>query len=204
MADIPIVLLAAGSSSRMGQAKQLLAWGKQTLIEFQLEKLLQTGNPVIVVLGSSAEQIIPVVKKYSVSIVINENWESGMGTSVAAGASKVLSDFPDANSVLYTLIDQPLITVAHLQNLVGKFSPGQQQIIASQSKKGWLGVPALYDAFYFRELSELTGEQGAKTLIKKYSRNVISLDAGELLEDMDTIDKYHQLFARFSTADQNK
>ena len=44
MAKIPILLLAAGSSSRMGQPKQLLPWGNQTLIEHQIHMLQQTGN----------------------------------------------------------------------------------------------------------------------------------------------------------------
>ncbi|HPF52804.1 MAG TPA: NTP transferase domain-containing protein, partial [Draconibacterium sp.] len=71
MDKIPIILLAAGSSSRMGQPKQLLSWGKQTLIEFQVEKLLKLGNPVYVVLGSSSDQILPLLSKYRVNVVLN-------------------------------------------------------------------------------------------------------------------------------------
>ena len=68
MANIPIILLAAGASSRMGQPKQLLPWGEQTLIEHQIHTLLKTGNPVNVVLGSNSKLVIPVIEKYPVNI----------------------------------------------------------------------------------------------------------------------------------------
>ena len=85
MVKIPILLLAAGSSSRMGRPKQLLPWGKQTLIEHQIQTLLQTGNPVNVVLGAHSESVIPVIKNMGSFIFFNPDWEQGMGSSIAAG-----------------------------------------------------------------------------------------------------------------------
>lgn len=196
MAEIPILLLAAGGSSRMGQPKQLLNWGKTTLIEYQISKLLEPGNPVIVVLGSSSEKITPIIEKYPVSIVINENWEKGMGTSVSCGMNYVEANFPSANAVLFALIDQPMVTEEHFRNLIKSFTPEKKQIIVSKSKTGWLGVPAIFDISYFGELSQLSGEQGAKTLIIKYLSNVISVEGGEILEDMDTPEKYRQLLEK--------
>ncbi len=190
MDKIPIILLAAGGSKRMGQPKQLLPWRNTTLIEFQIQKLLQIGNPLIIVLGSSASKIIPLIKKYPVKVVVNTNWETGIGGSVATGMQKVVAEFPSAKAVLFSLIDQPLVSLEHIQKLLLNFNSGNQQIIASQAKNGWLGVPALYDACYFDELQKLSGEQGAKTIIKKYSLKVIPVDAGEALEDMDTPESY--------------
>lgn len=196
MDKIPIILLAAGSSSRMGQPKQLLSWGKQTLIEFQVEKLLKLGNPVYVVLGSSSDQILPLLSKYRVNVVLNPKWEEGMGTGVAAGIKQVLTDFPNSKAVIYTLIDQPLVTIAHLQKLIDSFTPGREQIIVSHSENGWLGVPALYDAVYFPELLGVKGKHGAKSIIKEYFHKVIRIKAGEELEDMDTPEKYRQMLER--------
>jgi molybdenum cofactor cytidylyltransferase len=71
MADIPLILLAAGGSTRMGRPKQLLPWGNQTLIEYQIQTLQKTGNPVNVVLGSNANLVIPVIEKYNVTFFIN-------------------------------------------------------------------------------------------------------------------------------------
>ena len=193
MADIPIILLAAGGSSRMGQAKQLLEWGGKTLIEFQAEKLLKLKKAVYVVLGSSNEEILPILENYPIKVIVNSAWKNGMGTSVAAGIEKVLQENPDVNAVVYSLIDQPLVSTDHIQKLMDAFTPNQQQIIASRSENGWLGVPALFDASYFNELRMLKQDSGAKTIIKKHLSKVTSVDAGNLLEDIDTPEKYLEL-----------
>ncbi len=85
MAKIPILLLAAGGSSRMGQPKQLLPWGNRTLIEHQILTLQKAGQPVNVVLGSNSDLVMPVIEKYPVNIFVNPNWESGMGSSISFG-----------------------------------------------------------------------------------------------------------------------
>lgn len=193
MADIPIILLAAGGSSRMGQAKQLLEWGGKTLIEFQVEKLLTLKRAVYVVLGASKEKILPLLEKYPINIVINSGWKNGMGTSVAAGIDNVLLNNTDVSAAVYVLVDQPLVSINHIRKLIDTFIPGQHQIIASRSENGWLGVPALLDASYFNELRFLKGDSGAKAIIKKHISKVISIDAENLLEDIDTPGKYLKL-----------
>lgn len=193
MDKIPILLLAAGGSTRMGQPKQLLPWGGQTLIEHQIQTLLQTGNPVNVVLGSNSNLIIPVIEKYPVNIFINTDWESGMGSSISFGIGRMIQKYPDANGVLITLLDQPLITTSYLQTMLDAFRSDCRQILVSRSSSGWTGVPVLFDRCYFAELSELKNDEGAKKIVKRHEENVILLDAGELLEDMDTPKTYQQL-----------
>ena len=95
MAEIPILLLAAGSSSRMGQPKQLLPWGDQTLIGHQIQKLIKTGHPVHVVIGSNSELILPVIEKFPANILINKDWELGMGSSISFGIKQIIQNFPD-------------------------------------------------------------------------------------------------------------
>ena len=196
MADIPIILLAAGGSSRMGKPKQLLPWNSQTLIEHQIQTLLKTGNPVNVVLGSHSNHIIPVIEKFKINIIINKNWEKGMGSSIAIGISGLTNKLPDAEGVLFTLLDQPLVTVEHLRKMLDVFQPGKQQIVVSVSDAGWKGVPALFDKCYFDELQSLDGEQGAKIVMKSHAQNVKQVECGNLLEDMDTPEKYQQLLDR--------
>lgn len=197
MANLPIILLAAGSSSRMGQSKQLLQWGDKTLIEHQIQTLISTNNSVITVLGSDAEKIIPLIEHLPVSYLINKKWESGMGSSVVAGIDFITKKFPNAEGVLFTLIDQPLVTSSYIKKIIGKFNPQKEQIIASVSDEGWQGVPALFDKFYFEELAGLNGEKGAKAIIKQHLNNVSEIKGGEILEDMDTIEKYEKMLARY-------
>ncbi|MFY9152632.1 MAG: nucleotidyltransferase family protein, partial [Prolixibacteraceae bacterium] len=186
MAEIPILLLAAGGSSRMGQPKQLLPWGNLSLIEHQIQTLLKTGNPVNVVVGSNSDLVMPVLEKYPVNIFVNANWESGMGSSISLGISQIKDRFPEVTGVLITLLDQPLITTAYIEKMLASFQPGSQQILVSHSSSGWTGVPVLFDVCYFKELTELKNDEGAKKVIKLHNANVILLEGGEILADMDT------------------
>jgi molybdenum cofactor cytidylyltransferase len=204
MDKIPILLLAAGSSTRMGQPKQLLPWGKQTLIEHQIQTLLQTGNPVNVVIGSNSDFILPVIQKFPVRIFIHTDWESGMGSSISFGIGRIIQKFPDVNGVLITLLDQPLITTAYLQTMLDAFHSDCRQIIVSRSASGWTGVPVLFDRYYFAVLAELQNDEGAKKIIKRHNENVILLDAGELLEDIDTPETYQQLLKKYMNSSSTK
>ena len=197
MAKIPILLLAAGGSTRMGQPKQLLPWGKQTLIEHQIQTLQKTGNPVNVVLGSNSDLIIPVIEKFPVNVFVNNEWKSGMGSSISGGISQINQRFPEVAGVLITLIDQPMVTTFYLEKMLYAYQPDSQQIIASRSASGWTGVPVLFDRCYFNELSELADDEGAKKIIKRYEESVIFMEGGELLEDMDTMQTYKQLLSKF-------
>lgn len=193
MNKIPVILLAAGGSVRMGQPKQLLPWGKKTLIEHQVENLLNIDNPVVVILGNASDLVIKVLEKYNTEIVINENWETGLGSSVVSGIKHVIEKFPDSNGVMTALLDLPLISVQHYHNLLKNFQPGTGQIIISTSADGWKGVPAVFDKCYYDELKTLKGDEGAKNIIRKYMDKTISIDCGILLKDLDTQEDFQRL-----------
>ncbi len=197
MVEIPQLLLAAGYSERMGQPKPLLSWGNQTLIEHQIGTLLQTGQPVVVVLGAYSEDILPVIEKLPVTIVINEKWSEGMGTSISFGVNAIRENLANADGVLISLIDQPLITLQHFNAMIKKFEPDKNQIVTSKSAEGWIGVPALFDSCYFNVLRALKGEEGAKKIIQKEIQHVKGVEAGNLLADMDTPDSYQNLKRQF-------
>ena len=197
MAELPVLLLAAGASIRMGQPKQLLPWGDKTLIEHQVRLLVQTGNPVFAVLGSNYEMIIPLIEKLKVKIIINNDWESGMGSSVACGVSSLLRDLPYPSGVLITLLDQPLILAEHFRRMISEFIPGNQQIIASASQSGWIGVPALFDRHYFEDLITLNGDRGARKIIDNNLSKVTTIICEESLEDMDTPESYRKILEKY-------
>lgn len=197
MTEIPVLLLAAGSSSRMGQPKQLLPWGNTTLIEHQIITSIKTGLPVNVVLGSKSNLIIPVIEKYKVNIFINESWEKGMGSSISCGISHIKKKFPEAKGVLITLLDQPLVTASYLQMMYAAYRPGFKQILVSQSDSGWKGVPALFDKFYFKYLLKLNHDQGAKNIIYQFEEKVNILKFNDLMEDMDTPESYQIVLGKY-------
>jgi molybdenum cofactor cytidylyltransferase len=199
MDEIPILLLAAGASHRMGQAKQLLPWGNHTLIEHQVQTLRKTGKPVVVVLGHQWDRVVPLLEKYPVWVLIHKHWDKGMGSSISFGIRELGKEFREAGGALISQLDQPLITVSHYNRMLSTFQPGSQQIVVSRSASGWEGVPVLFDRYYFEALQILGGEEGARKIFRQHSGHVISIESNDVLEDMDTPEAYEQLFAKFST-----
>ena len=197
MTEIPFLLLAAGASSRMGQAKQLLPWGKGTLIEHQVQTLLKTSNPVLVMLGHQADQIRPVLNKYPVKICINKLWKNGIGSSISQGIKSLEKVFPNAAGVLISQVDQAMITSSHFEKMIKAFKPESQQIIVSSSPSGWQGVPVLFDRRYFAELQRLSGDEGARKVFRSHEGAVQILEAPDILEDMDTPEAYQLQLDRY-------
>ena len=198
MINIPHVLLAAGTSKRMGQPKQLLRWANKSLIQFQVETILPSTEKLYVILGAYAALIQPLLKNYEVELIQFYQWEKGMGNSLAYGIQQILNSNPTIEGILISLIDQPLVTSSHYLNMRATFEKGNNQIIASESDSGWSGVPVLFDACYFNELQKLSGEEGAKLILKKNEADTILINAGNKLIDMDTPEVYRKLFKKFN------
>jgi molybdenum cofactor cytidylyltransferase len=198
MTNIPHVLLAAGNSTRMGQPKQLLRWSNNSLIQFQVETILPTTEKLYVILGAYAELIQPLLKNYEVELIQFDQWEKGMGNSLAYGIQQILYSNPKIEGILISLIDQPLVATSHYLNMRATFKKRNNQIIASESGFGWSGVPALFDSYYFDELQKLSGEEGAKLILKKNEADSILINAGNTLIDMDTPEVYRKLLKKFS------
>lgn len=181
----------------MGQPKQLLPWGDTTLIEHQITTIIETGNPVIVILGSNSELILPIIKNYPVSVFINNSWESGKGSSISFGILQIINKYPKADGVLICLLDQPLVTASYLKRMLDRWLPGLSQIMVSKSVSGWSGVPVIIDKCYFQDLLKLENDQGAKSIIQRNEKQVIFAEGGELIEDMDTPQSYQKMLHKY-------
>lgn len=197
MTEIPVLHLAAGSSTRMGQPKQLLPWGNTTLIEHQIRTLIKTGNPVNVILGFSANLIIPLIENYTVNIFNNNEWERGMGSSISFGILQIIRKYPKADGVLICLLDQPLVPTSYFKKMLEMFQPGFRQILVSKSDAGWKGVPVLFDKCYFKGLSKLRIDEGAKKIIQQHEEKVIIIEGGEIMEDIDSPQSYEHLWNKY-------
>jgi len=88
----------------------------------------------------------------------------------------------------------PLVPAGHYMNMLTTFQPGHESILVSRSNSGLDGVPALFDAAYFNELTGgLHGEGGSKQMIRTHRKRVLHLDCDAIEEDLDTPDDYHRL-----------
>lgn len=196
MTNIHALLIAAGKSERMGAPKQILPWGTTTLIAHQIDILQQAQLSVSVVLGANAENIKNAIAHLNVQLIFNEDWEQGMGTSIACGVKAIHSSNTPIDGILVALVDQPLISVAHFRSIITHFETGKQHIIVSKSQTGITGPPVLFDSEYLEELKTLQGDEGAKPIIKKHSAHVVLIPAESPLEDMDTPEAYQRMLKR--------
>jgi molybdenum cofactor cytidylyltransferase len=186
---VAILLLAAGSSSRLGQSKQLLDINGEPLLLHSTKIALQSkANNVVVVLGCEKEKHEQVIKKLPIQNVYNPKWKNGMGSSLKAGLKFLLST-ASMDAIVVSVCDQPFLTSAHLDKLIENYFVTQSPIIASHYGNA-NGVPALFDKSLFPELLSLDDEQGAKKLINKYSSSLLSIDLPKGEIDLDTEEDY--------------
>ena len=199
--NIAIVILAAGASSRMGRPKQLLKWGNDNLLNHTINTALKTNaSEVIVVLGANHDLIKNQIVHQSITILNNKDWKLGLGKSIACATEYVLKVKPETQGILIVLADQPLINSDFLNEIIEGFSTGQNQIIATAYNHDRKGVPALFDKFYFYELTTLSDDFGAKQLLKLHESSTIILNPPVENQDIDTLDDYNDLCSnkRFS------
>ncbi|WP_209400323.1 NTP transferase domain-containing protein [Pseudozobellia sp. WGM2] len=195
--NIAIIILAAGSSSRMGRPKQLLSWGKSDLIGNAIEQAKNSrSDKIIVVLGANAQLIKDNISRWEVDFVENENWKSGLGSSLAKGV-KHLIELETFDGILVMLADQPLIDSAYLNLLIESFYTTSYFIIATAYSKR-AGVPALFDKKFFESLCDLGEDNGAKLIIEQFGHEVLSLDPGKKATDIDTEVDYKKLTKRLN------
>jgi len=195
--NIAILILAAGESSRMKEkVKQLLSWKNTSLLGNALEQAktsIATGT--YVVLGANADAIKKEIRIDPSIEIQNRDWRKGMGSSIAAGI-KHISSYPEQyDAVLVMLADQPLIDTGFINVLLDSWADNLTSIVATSYPKG-VGVPAVFGESLFCELIQLDQNQGAKAIIDKYKKDILSIDPQGKEADIDTWNDYQNLLNR--------
>jgi molybdenum cofactor cytidylyltransferase len=193
--NIAILILAAGDSTRMGTPKQLLKWKNTTLLGHAIETAKKSNaSKTCVVIGANHNLISTKTNNYQVEVLVNESWEKGLGSSIAFGVNHLLKSDTNFDAVLIMLADQPLIDSIYLNSMINQFEVGKQQIVATSYNNSKQGVPVLFDAIYFEELSQLNDDKGAKRILQKYSEKVLTINADNMVSDIDTLEDYEKLY----------
>jgi molybdenum cofactor cytidylyltransferase len=181
-----VIILAAGSSSRLGQSKQLVKMnGVPLLLKTTMAALEAMYSHVLVVLGANADEHKKIIAHLPVEIITNTQWEKGMGSSLKIGLQHILKFKPKPLAIAVLVCDQPLLTSSHLTALREAYRKTGKPIIASRYNDT-LGVPALFDQSLFPELLEIKDVQGAKTVIENHPGTVESIPWTEGSLDIDT------------------
>ncbi|AFL85328.1 putative MobA-like protein [Belliella baltica DSM 15883] len=190
-----IIILAAGNSSRLGQAKQLLDFKGEKLLQIAIDIAEDSLSDVnLVVLGAYKEQIKNEIDFQSCEIVTNENWSKGLSSSMKVGLSAMIENYA-VDQILIMLSDQPFVT-KELLNLMIKTQLESRKGIVACRYGDTLGVPVLYTKKYFEELMQLKEKEGAKKVIFNHLEDceIIVFERGKI--DIDTQEDYDQLLGK--------
>ena len=191
--NIGIIILAAGTSARMGSAKQLLSYRGKSLLQHSIDVALDSlAEQVIVVLGARKEIIEQEIDQSNIQLIENPLWESGMASSIQFGLQKLKTMLPEADGAIFMVCDQPFVNAELLNKLIDKHISSGKNIVASKYADT-LGTPTLFHHSFFDELSMLKGDIGAKSLIKTYKNQIESVEFQLGSIDIDTRENYLNL-----------
>lgn len=188
--QIGIIVLAAGASSRLGRPKQLLPYKDKTLLRYTLEEALTTSaQSVAVVLGANADALQKEINGYKIHVAVNINWKEGMASSIRTGVKAITEINPSVTGVILLVCDQPFVTTALLNTLIEVRQKTGKGIVAS-SYGNTFGPPVFFHHSFFPELLQLTGDVGARNIIRLHTGNVemVPFPGGTL--DIDTDKDY--------------
>lgn len=165
------IVLAAGSSRRLGRPKQLLTIDGETLVARAARIAREAVGEVLIVIPSWSEG----PGWPDVQTLVNHHPEEGVASSIRLGVSACDGD------VLLVLCDQPRITAAHLRALAEAGAP-----IAGTAYAGIVGVPAFFARTYRDELLALRGDAGARRIIEAHRDVVTAIPFEDAAIDIDT------------------
>lgn len=195
---ISIVILAAGRSSRLGESKQLLPLAGQPLLAHAIAQALAVDPvEVIVVLGHRAEAIQAAVERPGVRFVVNPDFADGQSTSMIAGLAAL---DPRSDAALFLLGDQPDVGSKTISRLIDAARSSPAPIVAPLYA-GVMGNPVVFRRGVFPELLAVSGDEGARSVIRKDPARVLRVSVSDdpPPADVDTRADYEALVARWNS-----
>jgi molybdenum cofactor cytidylyltransferase len=188
-----IIILAAGGSSRYGGIKQLLTFNEKSLLQHAIDEAINSGaNHVVAVIGANSDQVLKGINAKKVTIVSNERWQQGMASSIVAGVKQAIAVSNDIENIIIAVCDQPYISADLFKKLYWTENEGTKGIVAS-SYADTIGTPVLFTRKYFEALMSLSGDEGAKKILKINADDVVSVVFQHGNIDIDTKQDYQEL-----------
>ena len=190
------IILAAGGSTRFGQAKQLLDWKGEPFVRAVARTALQAGlSPVLVVTGANAEKVESALHGLAVTLIKNQGWQTGQASSIKLGIEALTSPSSlKVGGAVFLLADQPQVTVSVLRALVEKHAESLHPIIAPMVMDQRAN-PVLFDRVAFRDLLTLEGDVGGRAIFHKHRVEYLPWHDNRLLLDVDTPEMYQRLLS---------
>lgn len=182
---IAAIILAAGTSSRMGRSKPLLVVGGQKLLARVVEAVQgSVTDEIVVVLGDGAERVQQEVPLDGATVIVNERYAEGMSTSIRAGIRSLRED---AQSAFVVLGDQPFLQAPTLDALAKEWKATHAPVLIP-TFRGVRGNPVLLDRSVFEDVRGITGDRGCRSIFGNYQGAILEVPVGDpgILLDIDT------------------
>ena len=197
---ISCLVLAAGLSSRMSIGNKLLLKVKSlTIIEKTIKNLCKSNiDNFFIILGHQSNLLSKALKNFKIPLIINDSYKEGISSSIKQGIIRIDNK---SNGVMICLADMPKITSKTYNILIEtfkRFYDRTHPLIILPEYKGKTGNPVILSHHFFLELKKISGDIGAKYLIKKNKKYVKKVNISEkhILEDIDDLEKYRELIKR--------
>ena len=190
---ITAIVLAAGTSSRLKTAKQLLPYQGLPLIRHVVDSLLESKvDHIIVVLGAAAPDVSAVLEGLPIQIVVNENFAHGQSTSVKLGVQSIVGE-PLPDGVLFALGDQPLVKKETINILIDHFTQHGGIIVPNYNQTQ--GNPVIFAQKFLSQFVSVSGDVGGKQVMDRFINEVCVVDVDDqgVIFDIDTWEDYEKL-----------
>lgn len=177
------IVLAAGGSTRLGRAKQLLTRDGETLVH-RAVRLTRATYParLLVVVGARQHAVIEALDDLKCDVVVNSAWPQGLSSSLRSASLALGHHF---GPVLLLGCDQPALTLDHLLQLIGAAAASERGYAATELG-GRLGSPAVIPGGVLRYVERLRGDHGLATRLNELpSKDVVPVPALDLRFDID-------------------
>jgi len=185
------IILAAGSSRRMGTQKMIMPYGKSTILETVIDNVRHSKvDNILVVLGADQDKIRSTIEGKPVQIEYNRDHENGMLSSVICGIRSLPAD---ADTALIFLGDQPGIPPEIINAVIDAYNDELKGIVIPVHNYR-RGHPLLVDMKYRKKLESLDLEEGLRKLRHHFPEDVLELEVDEagILVDIDTREDYEK------------
>jgi molybdenum cofactor cytidylyltransferase len=189
---VAAVVLAAGGSARLGEPKQLIQLGCRTILHHVLDTVRKADvDSRYIVLGNAADEIQQRVDLTGFALISNDDYASGQSTSIVAAVQQMPAE---VSAIIFVLADQPLQRAEVIERLAGAYREHPAPIIRPEYREG-PGNPVLIDRSLFPDLEKLSGDTGARPILKAKRGLIRRIDCSEWERplDVDTLEDLEQV-----------
>jgi molybdenum cofactor cytidylyltransferase len=185
------ILLAAGTSSRMGSNKLLFELGGESVLRGAAQRALAGGlAPLLVVLGHQEEKARSELDGLPCQVVINPSYEQGITSSLQSGVAALPAE---AQAVVVMLADMPFVSAEMIAGLIARYRSTEAPLVISDYE-GVNAPPMLYDRSLFEELLTRTGEGCGRQVVQRHRHEAEVLPwPATALSDLDVPEDYERL-----------